>query len=117
MTSTQANNTLWEIQRIARCIDLSFAFSGEAKAKIIEAEECMAEAEGHAHRATIVHTDERRAEEIAAALKDAHHAEEALQEALSVISEYYPDGGVVANLRAGRRAIIALHNQINGSGF
>jgi hypothetical protein len=114
ISSSQASSILWNLQRIHRCIDLAFLFKGQGELwlKVIEAEECISEALVEANFASKHHLPECRSEAIANVLKCLEVAEGAITEALSVASPYHREQGAIANLRAGRKAIIELHSSI-----
>lgn len=114
ISSSLASSILLKLQRIHRCIDLAFVFKGEGEVhlKVIEAEECISDALVEATFASKHHLPECRSEAIANVLKSLEMADGAITEALSVISEWHPAGGAIANLRAGRKAIIELHSSI-----
>jgi hypothetical protein len=115
ITSEQASSVLWNLRRIHRCIDLAFVFKGEGEVhlKVIEAEECIGNALVEATFASKHHIEECRLEAIANVLADLEFADQAITEALSVISPYHPAGAAIANLRAGRKAIIELHRSLS----
>jgi hypothetical protein len=115
ITSEKASSILLNLQRIHRCIDLAFVFKGEGEVylKVIEAEESIGNALVEATFASKHHLEEIRSEAIANVLADLEFADAAITEALSVISPYHRQQGAIANLRAGRKAIIELHQSIS----
>ena len=115
ITSENASTILWNLRRIHRAIDLAFVFKGEGEVhlKVIEAEECLSEALVEATFASKHHLPECRSEAIAKVLICLEFADQAITEALSVISPYHPQQGAIANLRVGRKEIIALHSSIS----
>lgn len=114
ISSNEAASLVWEIQKIQRCIDLSFLFKGEGElwVKVVEAQDCIEEAVHEMNHAASAVNPIARAEAVMKCLKALEFCDGAIQEAHSIASPYHREQGALANLRAGRKAIIELHQAI-----
>ena len=114
ISSSKASSLVWELQKIQRCLDLSFLFKGEGEiwVKVTEAQDCIEEAVHEMNYAANAINEIARAEAVAKCLKALEFCDGAITEALSVASPYHREQGALANLRAGRKAIIELHSSI-----